>query len=515
MSSEIIIIGDPTSHITHSVLALLSILNIPHTFKSAPKSPDYYHHRNISTKFFMPPTIIYMDHQYNDPVHFFKTLSHTFKEPSPWFPENKKIQSKIAFVLNSIHKTSRKGIQTLFKDVSKEIVFAITPNMTIESEAFFMSFSEDFLNTLDFNLKKTGFIAKTEQPTYADVFLYFEVSFLSQLKIKVILYPTVYNWMQTIGALEGVKDVIGKLRSIKGTPYHIIAHRKETLGPEVINKYRNLRENIDNYYCLVIDDFMILSGYEQEYFFYLMFTVFVSGMRSSHYEGFKQDLLTRKSQQKTVFLLFEKDFHNLVSFVFDSVDAFYFTPDNTSASNKYITSFSFGAVQPHFPQSTTFDKLFAYSRKYLSEKHKNSNILSYNTILSPVIYESLCKLSQLVYPKPNGSNHVLEPLLKKLMKNFNSVGETNANPFVVQRTIKIIGDEVPLYRKNYPTSSAEFKYFVDQTGLKDNHLLATVTVERLIQGNTLSLEAGEYLVYAEKIFEVKQYENLSSLSYKI
>ena len=456
-----------------------------------------------------------MDHQYNDPVHFFKTLSHTFKEPSLWFPENKIVQSKIAFALNSIHKTSRKAIQVLFKDASKEITFGVTPNMTLESEAFFMSFCEDFLNTLDFNLTKTGFVAKTEHPTYADVFLYFEVSFLSLLKIKIILYPTVYKWTQAMEALDGVKDVMGKLRSIKGSPYYIMANRKETLGQEVINKYKNLRESINNYYILVIDDFMILSGYEQEYFFYLMFTVFVSGLRCPHFEGFKQDLLTRKSQQKTAFFLFEKDYHNLVSFVFDSVDAFYLAPNDTSATNKYITSFSFGAIQPHFPQNLTFDKLFAFSRLYLSDKHKDSNILSYNTILSPVIYESVCKLSQLVYPKPNNSNHVLEPLLKKLMKNFNSVGETNENPFVVQRPIKIIGDEVPLYKKNYQTSSAEFKYFVDKTGLNDNHLLATVTVERLIQGNTLGLEAGEYLAYAEKIFEVKQYENMSSLSYKI
>lgn len=515
MSSEVLIIGDVTSHVTHSVLAMLSVLKIPYTYKAVSRSPDFYHHKNKSRKFASPPAIIYNDHQYNDPVHFLKTITQSLPDPSPWFPSEKIIQSKVSFAMSSIHNSSRKALQVLFKDVSQDFAFLRTKNLEILSETFFMTFAEEFLINLDFNLKKTGFIAKTSEPTYADVFVFFEVMFLTVLKPKTAFYPAVHKWAQYMREISGVKEVMERLKGVKGSPYQIVNDRIDKLGEESLNKFKILRENTDSYYIMAIDDFMILSGYEQEYFFYLIFTVVITGLKVPHFEGFKAELLNRKGQHKSLFLLFEKDYHTLAAFVFDSIDTVYYKPNDTSEQNKYLVTFSYGAMQPCFDQSLTFDKLLAYSRSYLFEKFQTSNIISFNTTLSPTMYESICKLSPLVFPKPTYNNPVLESLLKKLIAHYNCEGETKENSFVVQKTIRIIGDEVPLFKKNYPTASAEFKYFVDKTGLKNNHLLATVSIEKLVEGNTLNLEAKTHFNYAGKMFEVKHYESLASLSYKI
>ena len=221
-----------------------------------------------------------------------------------------------------------------------------------------------------------------------------------------------------------------------------------------IQKFRTRSENI---YFYIIKDFMIISEFEQEHCFKTMYSIYLSAIRGLTYEEFKLNLINRKGEYKCCMFLIEKQYKTVVGFQFYVIEEFYYKENNFSKENTYLCCLDLGAVLPHFMGGGLLKEAYKLSRALFPAKMQGLNLISFQRVANPLMYEMLSSFGNLVYPGPKECNYPeLDKMLKKLKIHYDSQGGTLEKPHVVKRPFNLIANYKEVFMKMYSNSSEQF-----------------------------------------------------------
>ena len=261
---------------------------------------------------------------------------------------------------------------------------------------------------------------------------------------------------------------------------------------KAIQKFRTSSENV---YFYIISDFMLLSEFEQELCFKRMYVIYLSAIRGLSYEDFKISLISRKGEYKSCVFFIERQYKTDIGYGFSIIDEFFYKEGDYSKENGYMCCWDSGAVLPHFMGRGIGVVYYKICRMLLTTRVQGCNLISFQRLANPLIYEMGHNVGCLVYPGPNECVYPeLDKMLRKLMVFFDSEGGTPEKPFVIKRPFRLVGDDSEIYKKMYAKASDHFKFYVDQTELQADSLLICLNIDHLIQGNTLNIPAQKFTV---------------------
>lgn len=289
--------------------------------------------------------------------------------------------------------------------------------------------------------------------------------------------------------------------------------QKLSRSQKQIQKYRASSENV---YFYVIRDFMMLTEFEQELCFKRMFTIYLTSIRGLNYEEFKLNLVNRKGKYKTCVFFIEKQYNTDVGYAFNVVDEIQYKENDFSKENTYFCAWDVGCVLPHFIGGGLAIAIYKLGRYVFPNVCQGCNVINFQRASSPLMFDMLSAVGCLVYPGPKPNPYPeLDGMLRKLMKHYDSEGDSPENPYVIKRSFRLPGDDMEQYRKMYPTASEAFRYCADKTGLRDDYLLVSLNIESLIEGNTLGIPAQKFTDVGELEYEYRFYDPILNSLYKI
>ena len=177
-----------------------------------------------------------------------------------------------------------------------------------------------------------------------------------------------------------------------------------------------------------------------------------------------------------------------------------------SLRNEYISSYHLFGILPNYRGGSIGKEIHNISENRIRDEFKNYNRVTFNTTLNSSVYEHRAELSSLVFPGPfDLPNGEIEKMMKKMMEKYELKGISEEKPFVVEIPAVINKADNQRYLNERAKANKARQYFLDQTELKDNMLLANLVVYNLLEENTLGIKAGEYYNVPKTSIEVVDY----------
>lgn len=285
---------------------------------------------------------------------------------------------------------------------------------------------------------------------------------------------------------------------------------KQSVSLATLQNYRNSPENL---YFYIIKDFHALSEYEQEICLRKMYTIYLSGIRGLTYDEFRMNIVNRIGKWKLLAFFKEKTFNTEIGFAFGCIDEVYYKENDFSKENTYLVTFDFSVLLPHFAGGSLALALFSIGRRIIMSCYPGYNIVGFQRIANPAMFEMGCNSGCIAYPthlKPISPD--LDVFYRKLMKHY-GLDKNQVSPYVINIPFRLVSYDPELSRSKYHKSSDFYKFFVDQTDLKTNNLIVVMFLENIIEGNTLGAPAQTLLGIGDFGFEFRVYDPLlNSLS---
>lgn len=210
------IYGHMLSPPSRSVLAFVNLVNIPNEFHvvdltaNAHLSDDY---AKINP-FQKVPAVVVGSFNVWESASIITFLADTYKVNSPWYPIDTKIRARINSYLHWHHLNTYSSITFYIAAKFFNPKFRGAPELTYEEEVPLKKKFDEFFDDFVWLLRETGYAARTQQPTIADVFAYSEISSLLFIGFDLGKYPTVKVWFDKIGAHKPIAQVHETLRNV-------------------------------------------------------------------------------------------------------------------------------------------------------------------------------------------------------------------------------------------------------------------------------------------------------------
>ena len=149
-------------------------------------------------------------------------LADKFNVDNQYYPKNAEIRGRILAYLHWHHENVRRPIYTFIK---KKVLFPIMlgkPEITLEKENKLREKIFGVCRDLEWVLEETGFVARTQQVTIADIFAFNEIVSGHYVGIQISGFSRLSKWFETIAKIPEVKkvcdSVLNEFRLVNGSP---------------------------------------------------------------------------------------------------------------------------------------------------------------------------------------------------------------------------------------------------------------------------------------------------------
>ena len=201
--------GHLGSQPTRSVVAFLKLSGIPFEFHSV----DLVKCEHLTEEFIKInpfkeiPAIVHGDYNLWESAAIITYIADAFNVDNNWYPKDIKIRGRINAYLHWHHQNIRDSIAGLVRPKVIFPRFFGEPELTPEAEVPLRAKFEECLCNIKWALSQTGNIARTDEPSIADIFAYSELAQAAFLNVDFTPYPEVKAWYDRIGANEVVAEV--------------------------------------------------------------------------------------------------------------------------------------------------------------------------------------------------------------------------------------------------------------------------------------------------------------------
>jgi glutathione S-transferase len=141
-------------------------------------------------------------------------IADSFNVNSPWYPKDIRIRARINSYLHWHHTNTRATIVGYLGPKFFGPKFQGAPELSAHDEIPLKKKLDGFFEDLIWLIRETGYVARTRQPTIADVFAYSEIASLWFIGFDMAQYPEVKVWFDKIGANKPVAHVHETLRNM-------------------------------------------------------------------------------------------------------------------------------------------------------------------------------------------------------------------------------------------------------------------------------------------------------------
>lgn len=207
--SELEIYGHILSQPVRSVFAFCNLSKIVYTphildFMKGDHLTEEYSKINPNLQM---PAIVHNGYNLWESGAIVAYLADAYNIDNQWYPKDPKIRGRINAYLHSHHQSTRVPLTSYIQaKVTGPKLFA-APELTAENEAIFIVKLNEFYSNFTWILSDTHYVARTSQPTIADVFAYYEFSNGKLLPLDLGAHPTIKAWFDEISAIPEVKEL--------------------------------------------------------------------------------------------------------------------------------------------------------------------------------------------------------------------------------------------------------------------------------------------------------------------
>lgn len=168
------------------------------------------------------PAIVYQGYNLWESCAIIQYLADKFSIDNQYFPKNPEIRGRILAYLHFHHENIRRPIVNYMK---KKIFFPMMlgrPEPTAQQEMKLKKKAMRVSKDLEWILSETGFVARTPQPTIADIFAFNELLSGYIVGVQIAGNKNLEKWFETIAEIPEVKEIckttLNEYRSASNTP---------------------------------------------------------------------------------------------------------------------------------------------------------------------------------------------------------------------------------------------------------------------------------------------------------
>lgn len=208
MSNTIQIFGHPISQPTRSLISFCNLSSIPYTFQEIDirnfefLSPEFTKLNPFQTI----PTIVHNDFTLWESAAIIMYLAETFGVDNQWYPKDLKIRARINSYLHWHHEGTRVPLHGYIRPKFTLPKYYAGPELSNEAEVPLKIKFEGFFETLKWMIDGTGFVAKTQEASIADIFVYSEVAQSWFVHYDLQKFKVVKEWFDNIGSIKEVSQ---------------------------------------------------------------------------------------------------------------------------------------------------------------------------------------------------------------------------------------------------------------------------------------------------------------------
>jgi glutathione S-transferase len=206
--SDLTIYGMVLSQPVRSVILFCRLSNIQFSHQSIAT----YRKENLTEEFtrINPiqtiPAIVHNGYNLWESAAIVPYLADAFNVDNQWYPKDIKIRGRINAYLHWHHQTTRAPLTGYVRAKIIAPAFYGAPKLTEETEAPFKAAVEEWFQTFKWQLAETGYAARTQGLTIADIFAYNELVTVSRI-VDISAHPEVKMWFDEIGAIPAVQEM--------------------------------------------------------------------------------------------------------------------------------------------------------------------------------------------------------------------------------------------------------------------------------------------------------------------
>ena len=208
MSGTVQIHGHPISQPTRSLISFCDLSLIPNAFLEVDiknfgfLSPDFTKLNPFQTI----PTIVHEDYTLWESGAIVTYLAETFDVDNQWYPKDLKTRARINSYLHWHHEGTRLPLHGYIRPKFTLPKYYAGPELSADAEVPLRIRFEGFFETLKWMIRDTGFVARTQEPSVADIFVYSEVAQSWFINYDLGEFKEVKVWFDLIGSIKEVSQ---------------------------------------------------------------------------------------------------------------------------------------------------------------------------------------------------------------------------------------------------------------------------------------------------------------------
>ena len=200
--SELLVYGNIVSQPSRSVIFFLKASNIQFELKPLyPLRGEAFTEEFTKINPFQAiPAIIHNDYNLWESAAIVAYLADTYNTDNQWYPKNHQIRGRINAYLHWHHQNIRTPLTNYLVAKYLGPKFKGTAELTEEQEAPYKEELKTWFENFEWLIAETGYVARTQTATIADVFAYNELSLGLFLPINLDDHPKTKAWFEGIGS---------------------------------------------------------------------------------------------------------------------------------------------------------------------------------------------------------------------------------------------------------------------------------------------------------------------------
>lgn len=153
------------------------------------------------------PVVVYQGYNLWESGAIIQYLADKFSVDHQFFPKNPEIRGRILAYIHFHHENVRRP---LFTYIKKKLIFPMIlgkPEPTVDQENKLKAKAIGVCKDLEWVLSETGFVARTQQPTIADIFAFNELISAHLIGVLITGNKNLEKWFEIIAEIPEVKEV--------------------------------------------------------------------------------------------------------------------------------------------------------------------------------------------------------------------------------------------------------------------------------------------------------------------
>jgi glutathione S-transferase len=152
------------------------------------------------------PAIVHNGYNLWDSAAIIPYLADAFNVDNQWYPKDIKVRARINAYIHWHHQATRAPLAGYMRAKVVFPTFYGAPPLTPEAEVPFKEAVEEWFSNFKWQLKDTGYAARTLGPTIADIFAYNELISMTEI-VDIPAHPEVKAWCDGIGMIDVVQEI--------------------------------------------------------------------------------------------------------------------------------------------------------------------------------------------------------------------------------------------------------------------------------------------------------------------